>query len=130
MIGSVFLDKQTEEARRSYWQDIWIWREKKNRNRLFNNYKSSLLTLTYQSLNWALPSRKCSSKQSAKCKTSILNLSLENVQITIFFSSIQLKPIKKCWILQRHKDNILFQRQIDNWIEREEKRRMLEKIWL
>ena len=29
MIGSVFLDKQTEEARRSYWQDIWIWREKK-----------------------------------------------------------------------------------------------------
>ena len=129
MIGSVFLDKQTEEARRSYWQDIWIWREKKNRNRLFNNYKSSLLTLTYQSLNWALPigNVPVSNLLNAKLPYLICPQRFFRLQ---FFSSIQLKPIKKCWILQRHKDNILFQRQIDNWIEREEKRRMLEKIWL
>ena len=38
-----------------------------NPNHRSNKYKSSL----YQSLNGALPSRKCSMKKAPKCKTSI-----------------------------------------------------------
>ena len=42
-----------------------------NPNEKSNKYKSSLLELTYQSLNGALPSRKYSMNAPAKCQTSI-----------------------------------------------------------
>ena len=45
------------------------WYINPNENR--NKYKSSLPSLTYQSLNGALPLKKCSNKASAKCKPSV-----------------------------------------------------------